>query len=294
MSQASQMAHVVTLPLAHSIMSRKSNDTPSSTRIRDNQRRSRIRRAEHLQSLQKRVQEYERQGVAATLEIQRAARKVAQDNVRLRALLALHGVSSEQVESFLRSSDEGSTPEANFPSFQRPSTTRRPQALEKEGNDFFSLSESSHETKSQHASHGYQKAELRLELATLKNVNSQHLDTPRPCTSIMQTEIPPPETVAECDDIQGHRESNDSNNPCPVIESSEDLTSLDCLYTPPPVSEYHPVSSGLEISCEAAATIIVEMRGDGDCDSVRASLGCRGQQTCNIKNSTVLQIMDEL
>lgn len=252
-------------------MSRKSNDTPSSTRIRDNQRRSRIRRAEHLHSLQKRLQEYERQGVAATLEMQRAARKVARDNARLRALLALHGVSSEQVQSFLRSSDEASTSETYFPSFQEPSTTRRPQALEKEGNGLFRPSESSHQTKS----------------------HAQHLDTPRPSTSIVHTEIPPPETAAECDDMQGHRESNDSNYPCPVIEPSECLTSLDCFCAPPPVSEYHPVSSGLEISCEAAATIIVEMRGDGDRDSIRASLGCRGQQTCIIKNSTVLQVMDE-
>lgn len=239
------------------------------------------------------MQEYERQGVAATLEMQRAARKVAQDNVRLRALLALHGVSSEQVESFLRSSDEGSTSEANFPSFQGPSTTRRPQALEKEGNDFFRPSESSHQTKSQYVGHGHKKAESRIVLATPKNRSAQHLDTPRPSTSIMQTEIPPPETVAECDNMQGHRESNDSNYPCPVIEPSECLTSLNCFCAPPPVSEYHPVSSGLEISCEAAATIIVEMRGDGDRDSIRASLGCRGQKTCNIKNSTVLQIMDE-
>ncbi|KAL5404850.1 hypothetical protein PMIN04_012501 [Paraphaeosphaeria minitans] len=274
-------------------MSRKSNDTPSSTRIRDNQRRSRIRRAEHLHSLQKRVQEYERQGVAATLEMQRAARKVVQDNVRLRALLALHGVSSEQIESFLQSSDGPSTSEANLPYFQGPSTTRQHQAPEKEGNDFFRPVECSHETQSRYVRHEHTRVDSQLVLDTAENHSAQHLDAPRPSASIVQTEIPPLEPVAECDDMQGHRESNESNSPCPVIEPSECLTSLDCFCAPPPVSEYHPASSGLEISCEAAATVIAEMRRDGDRDSIRASLGCRGQETCTIKNSTVLQIMDE-
>ncbi|OAL42677.1 hypothetical protein IQ07DRAFT_686210 [Pyrenochaeta sp. DS3sAY3a] len=274
-------------------MSRKSNDTPSSTRIRDNQRRSRMRRTEHLHSLQERLQEYERQGVAATLKMQRAARKVAQDNVRLRALLALHGVPSEQVESFLRSSDEASTSKAILLSFQGPSTTCQSQALENEGNDFFRPSESSHQTKSHHESHGHTIVEPRLTLATPKNHCAQHVNIPRPSTSSVQTEIPPSDTVAECDDMQGHGEWNDSNYPRPVMEPSKCLTSLDCFCAPPPVDEHHPASSGLEISCEAAATIIVEMRGDGDRDSIRASLGCRGQRTCNVKNSTVLEIIDE-
>ncbi|KAH8688902.1 hypothetical protein GQ44DRAFT_720655 [Phaeosphaeriaceae sp. PMI808] len=215
--------------------------------------------------------------------MQRAARKVAQDNARLRALLALHGVSSEQVESFLQSSDEASTSEVNLPSFQGPSTTRQPQALEKEGNDILRPLESSHQTKSQYVSHGHTKVESRLVPATPKNHGPQLLDTPRPFASIVQIEIPP-ETGAECDDMQDHRDSNDSNYLCSVIEPSECLTSLNCFCA--------PRRFGLEISCEAAATIIVEMRGDGDCD-FRASLGCRGQNTCNVKNSVVLQIMDE-
>lgn len=223
--------------------------------------------------------------------MQRAARKVAQDNVRLRALLALHGVSSEQVESFLRSSEEASTSEANLPSFQGPSTTRQAQAL-KESNDFFGPSESSHQTKSQFVGHGHTKVESRLVLDTPKNHSAQHLDTPRPSASVVQTEIPS-ETVAECDDMQGHPESNDSNPSCSVMEPSECLSSLNCFCAPPPESKYHSASSGLEMSCDAAATVILEMRGDGDRDSIRASLGCRGQKTCNIKNSTVLQIMDE-
>lgn len=35
------------------------------------------------------------------------------------------------------------------------------------------------------------------------------------------------------------------------------------------------------------------MRGDGDVDSIRASLGCTSREECIVRNSTVLQIMDE-
>ncbi|KAF2438290.1 hypothetical protein P171DRAFT_336228, partial [Karstenula rhodostoma CBS 690.94] len=174
--------------------------TSSSARIRDNQRRSRMRRAELVESLQKRVQEHERQGVAATLEMQRAARKVAQDNMRLRALLVRHGVSNEQIEYFLRSPEESSTPDADPLSFQRPSV-----------------------------------------------------------------------------DVQHHASEKDRDaSSCPAQSSYQ---TQNC--------------SGLNISCEAAAAVIAGMRGDGDRDSIWASLGCRGQETCTVKNSTVFQIMDE-
>jgi hypothetical protein len=81
------------------------NETSSSARIRDNQRRSRNRRKELIDDLQKRVQTYEQNGVTATQDMQRAARKVAQENLRLRSLLAHHGISQEAVDFYLRSFD---------------------------------------------------------------------------------------------------------------------------------------------------------------------------------------------
>ncbi|KAH7382274.1 hypothetical protein BKA66DRAFT_418546, partial [Pyrenochaeta sp. MPI-SDFR-AT-0127] len=175
------------------------NDTSSSSRIRDNQRRSRTRRAALLSDLQKRVHEYEQQGVTATQDMQRAARKVAQDNVRLRSLLALHGVQQEEVESYLRSPEEAIIAEAHLPSL------------------LWSM-----------ANHQRGTSETNSSLFLNSAENDQYLSSP-----------------------------------------------------------------GLEISCETAATIIAEMRGDGDKDSVRASLGCRGREGCNIKNTTVLQVMEE-
>jgi hypothetical protein len=227
-----------------------------------------MRRVELMQSLQCRVQEYERQGVAATQEMQRAARKVAQDNVRLRSLLALHGVSSEQVESFLRDSD------APGLSFSQPA-------------------ESSCHSDSQYLGNEQPTLDSRPVPDTAENHSAQTPDSSQLSATIVQPGTPSPETLAECDDAPSHREGHAGNFSRPVLESSECPSSLECFCAPPPASEYRPSSSGLNISCEAAATVIAEMRGYGDRESIRASLGCRGQETCTVKNSMVMQIMDE-
>ncbi|KAF4984137.1 hypothetical protein FZEAL_604 [Fusarium zealandicum] len=76
---------------------------PSAIRIRDNQRRSRARHKEYVEGLQRKLQDYERRGVEATLEMQQAARNVAVENSRLKILLGYHGVSNEDVDKFLQS-----------------------------------------------------------------------------------------------------------------------------------------------------------------------------------------------
>ncbi|KOS17225.1 hypothetical protein ESCO_005964 [Escovopsis weberi] len=75
----------------------------AAIRIRENQRRSRARRKEYVEGMQRKLQEYETKGVAATLEMQQAARDVAIENSRLRLLLAHSGVSGLAIDSFLQS-----------------------------------------------------------------------------------------------------------------------------------------------------------------------------------------------
>lgn len=65
------------------------------------QQRSRARHKDYVASLERRITEYEQQGVQATLEMQRAARAVAAKNEKLLALLALHGVEQREIDSFL-------------------------------------------------------------------------------------------------------------------------------------------------------------------------------------------------
>ncbi|TAQ84066.1 hypothetical protein B7494_g7619 [Chlorociboria aeruginascens] len=81
-----------------------SSEKANLARIRDNQRRSRARRKEYLQELEARLRQCELQGIEASSEIQLAARRVADENKKLRGLLAQQGVGDESVEAFLQSS----------------------------------------------------------------------------------------------------------------------------------------------------------------------------------------------
>ncbi|OBT71419.1 hypothetical protein VF21_09805 [Pseudogymnoascus sp. 05NY08] len=79
------------------------SDKANLARIRDNQRRSRARRKEYLQELEGRLRQCELTGVEASSEIQGAARRVIEENRRLRLLLAQHGLSPDDA-----SDDDGS------------------------------------------------------------------------------------------------------------------------------------------------------------------------------------------
>ncbi|ODA76255.1 hypothetical protein RJ55_08100 [Drechmeria coniospora] len=72
-------------------------------RIRDNQRRSRARKKEYLQDLERRVRLWELYGTEASAEIQMAARKVAEENKQLRCLLNRYGVGDEYIHHYLQS-----------------------------------------------------------------------------------------------------------------------------------------------------------------------------------------------
>jgi hypothetical protein len=81
-----------------------SKEKANLARIRDNQRRSRARRKEYLQELEARLRQCELQGIEASSEIQMAARRVANENKKLRGLLAQHGVGEDTVEAYLQTS----------------------------------------------------------------------------------------------------------------------------------------------------------------------------------------------
>lgn len=67
-------------------------------RIRDNQRRSRARRKEYLQELEGKYRSCEAVGAEASAEIQAAARKVLDENKRLRRLLRQQGLTDLDID----------------------------------------------------------------------------------------------------------------------------------------------------------------------------------------------------
>ncbi|KAF2268845.1 hypothetical protein CC78DRAFT_529818 [Lojkania enalia] len=74
-------------------------------RIRDNQRRSRARRKEYLQELEAKLRNCEQMGIEASAEIQSAARKVLDENRKLRALLRERGVSEAEIATVMGTGD---------------------------------------------------------------------------------------------------------------------------------------------------------------------------------------------
>ncbi|KAH7089258.1 hypothetical protein FB567DRAFT_328778 [Paraphoma chrysanthemicola] len=76
---------------------RISQKAQNLARIRDNQRRSRARRKEYLQELEAKIRSCEQVGIEASSEIQLAARKVLDENKKLRSLLHERGVSEPEV-----------------------------------------------------------------------------------------------------------------------------------------------------------------------------------------------------
>lgn len=249
--------------------SEQASDTPSSIRIRENQRRSRNQRKELIQDLQRRVQEYELKGIAATQDMQRAARKVAEENARLRSLLASRGVTRDEVDAYLRSFDAAAAP---LPT-QRVPEKRQPERMQP-------TIQPAHQPLAgavQHQAHpvdGHTNTPTALPLY-------------EPAVSI----APHEPSYSRPPDGGIH---DGSASTFSMLQGDPDCpNTANCFCAPTPVPQERPMDTGLLISCETAATIIAEMRGDADRNRIKASLGCRGQKDCVVKNTLVLELMDQ-
>jgi hypothetical protein len=220
----------------------KKSEVPAAERIRDNQRRSRMRQKEHIEELKQRIAEFERRGIEATIEVQRAARRVANENQLLRDLLTMHGVSQEQVESFVVNSVSSS--------------------LDNQGQRSSSISIAVHPPTSTNTTSPYSPSTCPPSVCSPSNQSSQSISTCTPSTH----------SPAKCCTIL-------TNPSTPLREYS----------TQP--SEIVGSPNSFDTACEEAAKLLASVRGLELEDAMQA-LGCDGQETCNIKNTDLLEIMD--
>jgi hypothetical protein len=72
-----------------------------ASRVRENKRRHRVRHKEYVLELEQRLAQMREQGVQATKEVQLAARQVAEENSKLRALLKKSGHTDESITAWL-------------------------------------------------------------------------------------------------------------------------------------------------------------------------------------------------
>ena len=237
----------------------KSN-IPPAVRFRDNQRRSRARHKEYVEDIKRKLLDLEERGVQATVEVQQAARKVAEENRLLRELLARKGVCQQEVDEFLRISLKLSVGDAvSSVKCQLPD-----QIVGGPG-------------PTEHLSTVAGPKPSSIPPSTCSSAPGT--GSPRPCNRTDDTS-PPSSDLPK----QSQGTHNDQHEL--VLRSTVD-SGAECA-TPRCVPDY----TGLDTSCEEAATVLAFMRGHGDQERARNELGCEALSSCRIKNTNFLDIMD--
>ncbi|KAM3459010.1 hypothetical protein MY3296_000157 [Beauveria thailandica] len=259
---------------------------PAAERIRENQRRSRARRKEFVEGMQRRLDEYEKQGVEATLQMQQAARTVAIENSRLRLLLARRGVTNAEVDKFLAMFDTGIArddevlqgfPPPPGPAYATPAMKTAPHTA----------------TSSTYPHHNQYHSDSGIDrLAVLADASiSDHC-----CGSSGSTSATTPSesTVA----AQSPPSTGPSTMPgTPISGLHGQYGSHHHHHRHDVTPQTQPQSaSPLVMSCNTAAQIIAEMQGGAPVNkhAVKASLGCEDAECeCFVKNTLLFQIMEK-
>ncbi|KAK8104379.1 uncharacterized protein PG998_011412 [Apiospora kogelbergensis] len=236
---------------------------------RQSQQQARQRQREYVASLEKKVTEYERRGVQATIEVQRAARAVAATNEKLLALLKVHDVQDAEIEAFLREPTPEQGAKATAPPIASPSCGA-----------YVQISNSS------------QSAEMPTSLPPLKmHPLSALLSTenlPKAATPRLPSQLPPGR-VPGCNiptaNIGDSEQTNSCGKNAPGIPCSPDAGAQ------PVTSKYQEIP-GQETSCDTAASIISEIHGLNDLSEARTVLGCTTPGSCSVRNIRLFELMD--
>jgi hypothetical protein len=89
-------------------------------RLRENKRRNRQRQRDYTAELESQLRQLQFEGIKATKEVQLSARRVVEDNLRLKALLRFKGVNEETINTW---TPEGDIPNGPAAKKQRRATT---------------------------------------------------------------------------------------------------------------------------------------------------------------------------
>ncbi|KAL8716848.1 MAG: hypothetical protein Q9225_005851 [Loekoesia sp. 1 TL-2023] len=238
-------------------------------RIRDNQRRSRARRKDYMEELEKRVQTFERLGVQAGVELQTAARKVARENYLLRTLLGHHGVTSTEIETYLRGTDDDPRAVSSASPSQAGTTS----------------------TLHQHLLSGTAGHFPALERKALVEAQLEHRHRPTPTVAASDSSNTPPppamlNPIPQSSRCKVSHPSTFSQSPLPS-SSFERGGKYDGSGRKAQVGKMDDATS-----CETAAWIIASLRGHDNAEEVRAELGCSSNEDCTVENMKIFNAMD--
>ncbi|KYK61697.1 hypothetical protein DCS_02840 [Drechmeria coniospora] len=289
----------------------ESSTSASAVRIRENQRRSRARRKEYVESMERKVKDFERRGVEATLEMQQAARTVAIENARLRMMLARMGASTVDVDDFLQSFQEQDAARA-LESVRLQGLSSDPPDQDIKGlvqpkPDETRVGKSTGSDDGHHGHNTTGPDSARCSAATAAEANATYHPLPpwvrRPDAAAV-TPFDKLDVLAlasmqqgSCDGMPrstGHS-SADSRADSPSTAGASPGAITPSSNGPHALSPRGPSSfaSPVEMSCNAAAQIIAEMQGYGQHrELVQDELGCHGQSKGFSKSSVLFHILE--
>jgi hypothetical protein len=239
--------------------------------------------------------------------VQNAARSVSAENRRLRALLNLHGVSESEISGFLSSPDyfaDGiiKTPLGNdkratngHSSLQtvQPRILLTPTLIDNalSRSQVSSLSATIHsESKGAYGRN------------TLETTPKAILLMPTGSPSVSRSSISTVERHCQSDKVDYYQrcggEDYQTLEQTAYFEEvpSDDIFPpvSDCFCPPGPSSIDTSRTEALEMSCDTAAAILVELQDQTDAERARIALGCIDTSSCSVKNTTIFRLMDEL
>jgi hypothetical protein len=289
--------------------------------------------------------------------MQRAARKVVQENERLRTLLARHGVLKDEVDSFLRMCEQTEAPSSAEPEampmvISRSPSVPNPYPAVNPGPRSLHIQPLSPAYPMDYSPHPSPVSRPPVRIARQSIQSGRTASTCGPATQCGPRNQCGPTTTTTTPQGGSHIEAtvtskrfeatrqtesyyaspteSDSSSPpsrpqetwpvftapdytppvklnqgcCPPPKLQVEVTSedpacpnTDDCFCPPTVTVPPPASrpsiSNDEMSCETAATIIAQMRGDGDDTAALRSLGCGPGEVCSVKNTFLMQVLDE-
>ncbi|CAG8102816.1 unnamed protein product [Penicillium nalgiovense] len=230
----------------------------SSARIRENQRRSRTRRKEYIQQLEQQLRSFEMLGVAATQDVQKAGRKVAAENVSLRSLLMIHGITKIQIEEYLESQRQtASSIQSQYPSVvSLPSANLHLPAADGQPSVDHHHSLSSQEVNSS----SHRRKTLEVKYSPPRSDPKISMDTSNRQESSAGREIELGSVTAE------------------TVADSQHFGGVQ--------------DTGQFTSCVTAASLIESIRNHSDFRDVRSELGCDSEPNCMVKNMSIFDILD--
>ncbi|MCJ1393712.1 hypothetical protein MMC18_006588 [Xylographa bjoerkii] len=246
--------------------------TSNLARVRDNQRRSRARRKEHLHNTEKRLRELEREGVKVSTDIQKAARRVVEENIRLRAMLRQRGVEDVEIDESLRGGVNGtqeSAPLLLLPISSPPITPGSLASSPRHLDVSVLLSQhDDHSCKADNAIASPVVTEERQILASIQDTPREYrVNTRSGDATELHGDSTPLRQPANNQMTNGHHPQNaETSNPQPRALNTT--------------------------SCLLAANILASMCSAKTAAEVSAELGCFSGTDCEVDNVKLFQIMD--